>query len=298
MMLRHMKSMTGYGRGESVHDGLKIAVEASSVNRKQSEVVVNLPRELEALEPRIRGQINQRISRGRLTVRLSLQAAGDRSLAQARLNGTLAKAYAKELKRLAEEIGTSDTITLDTLLRLPGVVQSDDALADVQAFGPAVDSALARALDELIKMRSREGAHLSRDLRQRVAVARKAVAKVRKEAPLVAKRYRAQLIERVRLAGIENLEADDQRLLKEIVLFADRCDISEELTRLESHFSQFDEVIKSEEPVGRTLDFLVQEMNREVNTIGAKANDALVARAVVTLKAELERFREQVQNVE
>lgn len=154
------------------------------------------------------------------------------------------------------------------------------------------------ALAGLVKMREREGAHLSRDLAARVAVMRKSAAKIQGQAPRVQERYRAQLVEKIKAVGLETPPADDERLLKEVVLFADRSDISEELTRLQSHFQQFHDSLKSHEPVGRLLDFLAQEMNREVNTIGAKANDGLISREVVKLKAELEKFREQAQNVE
>jgi uncharacterized protein (TIGR00255 family) len=147
-------------------------------------------------------------------------------------------------------------------------------------------------------MREREGAHLMRDLSARASIMRRCVVKIQKQAPQTATRYRQQLIGRIKGAGFEAPALDDERLLKEVVLFADRSDISEELTRLQSHFQQFEDCRKSREPVGRTLDFLAQEMNREVNTIGSKANDALISREVVTLKAELERFREQAQNVE
>src|SRR5262249_25321791 len=163
---------------------------------------------------------------------------------------------------------------------------------------PTVEKALKKALTAMVKMREREGAHLGRDLDQRVAVMRKAVAQIRKHAPGVAQRYREQLVERIKSAGLEAPGTEDDRLLKEVVYFADRSDISEELTRLQSHFEQFADCRKSKEPVGRMLDFLAQEMNREANTIGSKANDSLISREVVTLKAELEKFREQAQNVE
>jgi len=140
--------------------------------------------------------------------------------------------------------------------------------------------------------------HLAKDLKSRITAMRKGVAKVQKEAPAMLERYREQLRERIRSAGLPLPPEEDERLQKEIIYFADRSDISEELTRLESHFQQFDECSKSEEPVGRTLDFLAQEMNREVNTIGSKANDSAISREVVLLKTELEKFREQVQNVE
>jgi uncharacterized protein (TIGR00255 family) len=147
-------------------------------------------------------------------------------------------------------------------------------------------------------MRVREGAHLAEDLAARVAVMSKCVARIERQSPKSAERYRRQLVERIQGAGLPAPGADDERLLKEVVLFADRSDISEELSRLRSHFKQFDDCVKSSEPVGRTLDFLAQEINREINTIGSKANDSLISREVVTLKAELEKFREQAQNVE
>jgi uncharacterized protein (TIGR00255 family) len=147
-------------------------------------------------------------------------------------------------------------------------------------------------------MRAREGTHLAKDLKARIGSMRKAVAKIQKEAPAMVERYREQLRERIKNAGLPLPSAEEERLQKEIIYFADRSDISEELTRLESHFKQYDECAKSTDPVGRTLDFLAQEMNREVNTIGSKATDSAITREVVLLKTELEKFREQVQNVE
>jgi len=293
-----MKSMTGYGRGECARDGFKITVELSSVNRKQSEISVYLPRELEPLESRVRDDINRRIARGRLTVKVSLHAADGAAPGRVRLNASLAKAYARELNRLAKELKLAGPVTLETLARAPGVLQTDDPLTDADAFWPVVEQALRPALAGLVKMREREGTHLAKDLQKRIAFLRKSVERVQKQAPEVVKRYQEQLRERIKNAGLEMPGVDDERLLKEVVYFADRSDISEELTRLQSHFQQFDDCVKAKEPVGRTLDFLAQEMNREVNTIGSKANDSVISRAVVTLKAELEKFREQVQNVE
>jgi len=290
--------MTGYGRGECSQDGFKITVELSSVNRKQSEISVALPREMEMLEASMRDVINRYIARGRLNVRVTLHTGASQVSARKHLNGPLAKAYARELSRLARQLRLPGTVTLDQLVRAPGVFQTDEQLAEDENFEPAVNEALRQALVQLVRMRVREGAHLAADLAQRVAIMRRATARVQKHAPTVARRYRAQLLERIRSAGLEAPGADDERLLKEVVYFADRSDISEELTRLQSHFQQFDDCHKSKEPVGRTLDFLAQEMNREVNTIGSKANDSLISREVVKLKAELERFREQAQNVE
>jgi uncharacterized protein (TIGR00255 family) len=293
-----MKSMTGYGRGDCSQDGFKITVEVSSVNRKQSEISVNLPRQMEMLEAQIRDLINQYVSRGRLTVRVGLHAGASKLSARMHLNVPLAKAYARELNRLSRQMKLPGPVTLDHLARAPGVFQTDEQIVEEEDFWPAVEKALRNALIALVKMREREGAHLAEDLAGRIAAMRRAVGQIQKHAPTVAERYRRQLIDRIKSSGLEAPGADDDRLLKEIVYFADRSDISEELTRLQSHFRQFEDGRRSREPVGRMLDFLAQEMNREVNTIGSKANDSLISRAVVTLKTELEKFREQAQNVE
>ena len=293
-----MKSMTGYGWGECSQKGYKVTVELSSVNRKQTEISISLPRELEVLEAQIRDEINRRVARGRMTTRVTLHAGEGREAARVRINQPLALVYARELRKLAKKLRLRDDLSLDLLLRAPGVLQTDSELGDAEAFWPAVNQSLQEALSMLVKMRTREGANLRKDVCARVNALRKAAARIRKSAPLVQERYREQLIERIKNAGLEDLQIDAERLLKEVVFFADRSDISEELTRLQSHFQQFDDCLKSTEPVGRTLDFLAQEMNREINTIGSKANDSLISREVVTLKAELEKFREQAQNVE
>jgi uncharacterized protein (TIGR00255 family) len=293
-----MKSMTGYGRGESARDGFKITVELGAVNRRQSEISLNLPRELEMLEAPVRDAINARVARGRVTARITIHAADGKLSARAHLNLRLAKAYATELGRLAKSLKISGEVSLDHIIRAPGVFQTDEDLVDAERIWPVVERALKQALTALVKMREREGAHLAQDLAARIGVMRASTARIQKQAPATSENYRRHLLERIRSAGIENIAPDDERLLKEIVLFADRADIAEELTRLQSHFKQFEHCRSSKEPVGRTLDFLAQEMNREINTIGSKANDPLISREVVTLKTELERFREQVQNVE
>jgi len=293
-----MKSMTGYGRGECARDGFKVTVELSSVNRKQAEIYANLPREMEMLEAPIRDTINRLVARGRVTARVSLHAGNGRLSARMHLNTPLAMAYARELNRLAKQLKLGGNVTLDHLVRAPGVFQTDEELAGAENLWPAVEKALTQALAALVKMREREGAHLAQDLAAHVGVMRQCVGRIQRQAPQATERYRQQLIERIKGAGLETPAPDDERLLKEVVFFADRSDISEELARLQSHFQQFEDCRKMKEPVGRTLDFLAQEMNREVNTIGSKANDTLISREVVTLKAELEKFREQAQNVE
>jgi len=292
-----MKSMTGYGRGEGARHGLKITVEVSSVNRKQTEVAVNLPRDLEVLEAQIRDEINRRVSRGRVTVRVALQGAPG-AAGKTRVDLALAKSYTRDLRRLGKELGLDDAITLDLLARLPGVVQPAEDISEAEELWPATSAALHAALDMMLQMRQREGAFLAKDLKKRITQMRRGVARVQRLVPQVVQHYRAQLLQRIQEAGLPAPGLDEERLLKEVFYFADRSDVTEELTRLQSHFQQFDDCFKSAEPVGRTLDFLSQEMNREINTLGAKASNSQISREVVHLKAELEKFREQVQNVE
>jgi uncharacterized protein (TIGR00255 family) len=292
-----MKSMTGYGRGEASREGIKITTEITSVNRKQSEITVYLPRELEPLEAQARAELNKRIARGRVTVKVGLHAA-EALPGQVEVNIAVARAYVDQLRKVARELKISDNISIETLVRLPGVLGAGDDVSEAEALWPVVEKALAAAMESLIKMRVKEGAHLMKDLQGRIKVMRKGVATIKAVAPEMVKRYREALQQRITNAGLPLPAEEDERLLKEVVYFADRSDISEELARLQSHFKQFEDCVKSEEPVGRTLDFLAQEMNREINTIGSKAQDSEIAREVVQFKAELEKFREQVQNVE
>ncbi len=289
--------MTGYGRGEASRDGIKITTEITSVNRKQSEITVYLPREIEPLEAQARAELNKRIARGRVTVKVGLHAA-EALPGQVEVNTAVAKAYVDGLRKLARELKIDDKISLEALVRLPGVLGAGDDISEAEKLWPVLEQALAAALDALVKMRLKEGAHLAKDLQGRIKVMRKGVATIKAAAPEMVKRYREQLQQRIANAGLPLPTEEDERLLKEVVYFADRSDISEELARLQSHFKQFDDCAKTEEPIGRTLDFLAQEMNREINTIGSKAQDSEIAREVVQFKAELEKFREQVQNVE
>ena len=288
--------MTGYGRGEADVAGAKFSVEVSSVNRKQSEVVVSLARDLAALEPRIRQAINAQVARGRTTVSVAHHdgANGTRKLA---LDTSLARSYHEAMRALQAELGAPGEITIASILQAPGVMRLSDDAVDAEIAWPAVEQALAVALTDFIGMRETEGAHLAADLTARLEVLRAELAQVRRLHPAVSARYRATLHKRIEEAGVA-LALDDERLLKEVSLFADRCDVSEELTRLESHLAQFAGHLTKTEPVGRTLEFIAQEIGRELNTLGAKANDAAISQHVVAGKAELEKIREQIQNLE
>jgi uncharacterized protein (TIGR00255 family) len=287
--------MTGYGRGTAMFEGRQLAVELSSVNRKQAEITLSLPRPLLELEPRMRDEINAHISRGRLTVAVGLHAKSGAK--GGGINVAAAKRYRDELKALRKELKIEGEITLDQVLRGPGVLDSETVEMETEAAWPALKKALRAALDQFVKMRKTEGEALAADLRKRVLAIQKQVKTIGVLAPKVMEHHRGTLLERAAKASLE-IDASDERLLKEIVFFADRSDISEELTRLRSHLDQFFGQLAKDEPVGRTLDFLLQEMFRETNTIGNKANFLAISQIVVGMKTELEKLREQVQNIE
>jgi uncharacterized protein (TIGR00255 family) len=287
--------MTGYGRGTATFEGRQLAVELSSVNRKQAEISLSLPRALLELEPRVRDEINAHISRGRLTVAVGLHAKeGEKKSA---INVAAARAYRDQLEAMRTSLKLAGEITLDQVLRGPGVLDSETAEIETDAAWPALKKALKIALEQFVKMRKSEGEALAADLRKRVLAIQKNVKTVGVLAPKVMEHHRGTLLDRAAKAGLE-IESSDERLLKEIVFFADRSDISEELTRLRSHLDQFFAQLAKDEPVGRTLDFLLQEMFRETNTIGNKANFLAISQIIVGMKTELEKLREQVQNIE
>jgi uncharacterized protein (TIGR00255 family) len=288
--------MTGYGRGEIDHNGTKFSVELNSVNRKQSDIVVNLPRDLAELEPRIRQTINENISRGRTNVIVTLHdgANGARKLA---LDTELARSYHEAMLELQKELDAPGEITIGTILQAPGVMRLPEQTINAEEAWSPIDRALRAALADLIKMREREGKHLAKDLIHRLKAMRKNLKEIRALHSDVVKKYRAVLLDRMEKAKLP-IATDDERLVKEITFFADRSDVSEELTRLESHLAQFAHHLRKNEPVGRTLEFITQEIFRELNTLGAKANDAAISQRVVACKAELEKIREQILNLE
>ena len=291
-----MKSMTGFGRAEIVHGGRKFRAEVASVNRKQTDIVVNLPRELAELEPQVRALVGRAVSRGRINVYIALELAGEQHGALM-VDHDLAKQYRDALAELSEELGTELELTGTDLLRAPGVLTVADSTLEVDAVWPSIEKLVRKAMTELIKMRRAEGKHLQEDLGEKLAALQAEVEAVRELAPGVIETHRANLRRRLAEGGVE-IDLSDERILKEIGLFSDRSDITEETTRLASHFKQMAKYLKSKEPVGRAMDFLAQEMNRELNTIGSKANNAAIAQHIVNAKTELEKMREQVQNVE
>lgn len=291
-----MHSMTGFGRGEAVADGVIWRVELSSVNRKQLELVIHLPRELTELETPLRSKLAEKLSRGR--VQLSVHAdRGVASSAVLRVDESLAKQYATALQRAAVSLGISPDFSASDMTRWPGVFSLEQSEFTAEEALPHVEKAVSAALTQMLAMRRAEGANLKADIHARLDLLQSMLATAQELAPQVIERYRDALRQRLADAGLP-LPLDDERLLKEIGLFADRCDISEEQTRAASHIAQFRAYMESGEPVGRSLDFLSQELFREFNTMGSKANHASLAQLVVRAKTELEKIREQVQNIE
>ena len=288
--------MTGFGRGSAATDTWQATIEISSVNRKQAEVVVQAPRELSELDARIRKAVLAVVSRGRIQVAINLERSSG-STSAIRVDSALAKSFATAFAELGKTVGHELLPTAADYLRHPGIISTGSGEIDCEAAWAAIEPALTDALTQLAAMRETEGSHLKADFLARLETLITFAGKIALEAPGRAIRQRELLAKRLREAGLE-LDPGDERVAKELALFADRCDVSEELTRLDSHFSKFREYLDAAEPPGRALDFLCQELFREFNTIGSKANDASIAQTIVEAKTELEKIREQVQNVE
>ncbi len=296
VQLSRMHSMTGFGRGFSATDAWQATVEISAVNRKQAEVVLQAPRELTELDARVRKAVLGVVSRGRIQVSVKLDPAGG-SESGFRINTELALAFSKASGQLGRTVGYPVLPTAADFLRQPDVMAIGSGDIDPDTAWSAIEPALTDALSQLTAMRSSEGEHLKDDFLTRLATLVSFRDKIAGEAPGRVVRQRELLTKRLREAGLD-LDPADERVVKEIAIFADRCDVSEELTRLDSHFAKFREYLSATEPPGRALDFLCQELFREFNTIGSKANDAVIAQTVVEAKTELEKIREQVQNIE
>jgi uncharacterized protein (TIGR00255 family) len=293
-----MQSMTGFGRGTHVTEHWQATVEASAINRKQVEIVTNLPRALQCLESNVRQSTLPRISRGRvqLTIRLEKSSTDDGS--QIRINPALAKSLEAAFSELSKTIGRELRPSAADFAKYPGILETNDLdQIEPELAWRIIDPALNQALRDMNAMRNAEGNHLKLDFIQRLQTLADLTGSISQQAPYRPQRQRELLQKRLSEIGI-HLEEHDERLAKELALFADRCDISEELTRLDSHFAKFHEYLNSTEATGRQLDFLCQELFREFNTIGSKANDAQIAQTVVEAKTEIEKIREQVQNIE
>jgi uncharacterized protein (TIGR00255 family) len=291
-----MHSMTGFGRGSATADEGTATVEISCVNRKQAEVVIQSARELAELEPKIRKAVLNTISRGRIQISIQFERP-PADAAPVRVDLRLVDALEEAFEKISTHRGRKIAPDASDFLRTPGIIRIEDGGISAEAAWSPVERALEVAIGQVLDMRKAEGDDLARDLSARLDVLDKTATAIATLAPGRPERYRDQLFKRLRDAGLE-LDLQDDRVLRELSVFADRCDVSEEITRLDSHFRKFRDYMAGEEPAGRPLDFLCQEIHREFNTIGSKASDAAIAQHVVEAKTELEKIREQVQNVE
>lgn len=291
-----IKSMTGYGKAEAALAGGRIVVEIRSVNHRYGEIFVKIPRPLMMFENEVRKSVANRLKRGKIEVFVQQDvSAGPGTLPV--LNLPLARVYYEAFHQLKEELGLHDPVTLSLIASQRDVLGTGSGEEQAESLSEELLAVVGAAVDSLDAMRMREGAALREDLAGRRETLSVLMARVVERAPQVVIEAGKKLKDRVeQLAGESGI--DEGRMAQEIALMADRGDITEELVRFDSHLQQFDETLLIEEPVGRKLDFLLQELNREVNTIGSKANDAEIATVVVQLKAELEKIREQIQNIE
>lgn len=291
-----MNSMTGFGAASASLKRCSLRVEVGGVNRKQTEIAISLPRAWAELETRVREMVAAPVSRGRVNVSISLQSSSGGAI-PLQLHAEKLADLRMHLLSLAASLEQPVQPTLDALIRLGIIAEESEADISAEEAWQAIQPALEEALQKFCSLRATEGENMKRDLLSRIDTLRRLRSEIKAQAATVPAHYREMLLKRLQEANLP-FPADDERIIKEIALFADRCDVSEELTRLGSHLDQFCRLCDSAEPVGRTLDFLCQEIFRELNTTGSKANDAALAQLVVTAKTELEKIREQVQNIE
>lgn len=291
-----LRSMTGFGGAELTTPAGRYIVEIRSLNHRFLEVLVRLPRELSSFEDRIRTLVQGRVLRGRVEVAIIRENYGKRARS-VKVDVDLAKTFItalNDLKRALELTGTPD---LSMLVGLPDLIKIEEQKEDLEESWPAVATGVGQAMDRLVGMRGTEGARLAQDLESRTERLRERVDEIERRTPLVVREYAARLTRRIgELVG--TLPVDEGRIATEVAMFADRCDITEEITRFRSHLAQTRQTIHGEGAVGRTLEFIVQELGREANTMGSKANDLEITRTVIAIKGELESLREQIQNVE
>lgn len=291
-----IKSMTGYGAAKGVSGAIDITVELKSVNNRYLDCNIRLPRVYTAVEDSLKALVTRRISRGKVDVYLNVDSS-KAEFVTIQINKPVADAYMTVLRKLSEEYGLSGDVSAIDLTRFPDVLHLEKSETDTEVLFNDIRAVMTQALTDFDAMRTHEGENLSADILQRLAEIERLTLKAEECSPKSVADYRAKLENRMSEV-LQSKEIDTSRILMEAAIFADRVAISEETVRLKSHIEQLRLMLKSAEPVGRKLDFLIQELNREANTIGSKGNDAEMARIVVDLKSEIEKIREQVQNIE
>ncbi len=290
-----IKSMTGFGRGKYENEGRTYTIEIKAVNHKYSDISIKMPRFFNSLEDAIRKKISSVISRGKIDVYITFENYSAKGT-NIRLNKELAKTYIDELKALAEETGIQNNINVMELAKFPEVLKLDEDSQE-EIIGKELNIALEEALEKFIQMKEIEGAKLVEDIEKRIENVQTKVEEISNYSSNLIQEYIVRLEARVKELLNTDI-VDENRLAQEIVIYSDKCSIEEELTRLRSHIAQFKRLLKETSPIGKKFDFLVQEMNRETNTIGSKANCLEITNRVIDIKTELENIREQIQNIE
>lgn len=289
--------MTGYGRGENVKDGRKFTVEIRSVNHRYNDITIKMPRAMNYIEDIVKKKLTQQISRGKTDVYIFFETLSKDDI-NISLNEALVDAYIEKLSYIKQKYDLKDDISLSLLMGIDDIVTVEKNIIDkdiiIETLMPAVDTALT----EFIKLRQTEGMALKKDIIVKLENMINLVNQIKDRSPKVVIEYRDKLQARLNELLTGNNQIDELRLITEITIFADRCSVDEEITRLLSHISQVKSILDEQEAVGRKLDFLVQEMNREANTIGSKSNDIEITQITVDLKSEIEKIREQIQNIE
>ncbi|WP_129726823.1 MULTISPECIES: YicC/YloC family endoribonuclease [Bacillaceae] len=289
-----VSSMTGFGRAKAGH-ATHVTVEMKSVNHRFLEMSIRLPKGMMRFEDMIRKKIGERIRRGRLEVSVTFEGE-ELSARRLHVDWDLLEQYKKAMEETKHRFQMPEAITVQQLFMMPEVASIEETESLNDEFEESLQEAVEAAVTMLGRMRDTEGERLHNDVQQRLSDIEGCVNAIIPHAPTVVQKYRERL--EAKLKEVYNHDLDEQRLLTEIVLYADRCDIHEELVRLKSHLEQFHETLMDQEPIGRKLEFIVQEMHREMNTIGSKANDLTISKYVVDMKNHVEKIREQVQNIE
>lgn len=292
-----LKSMTGYGKGETKRDGYHITAELKTVNHRYSNIYIHIPGYLSALESTLHKLVKDKVDRGRVDLYLNIDEDTTEVRHEPQINVQLARRYYIELKALQETLGIDQEVSIDTLVHLPEVLKVKEAEEDEELLYGLVTETVEKALESLLQMRTHEGEELQRDLVQRLDMIEREVGEIATREPRVIEEFRTRMRDRLREL-MEDKIVDETRLAMEIAILAERSSINEELVRLRSHIGQFRLNMTKDEPVGRKLDFIAQEMYREANTIGSKAIDSEIVNCVVTIKSEVDKIREQIQNVE
>ncbi|MCX7773914.1 MAG: YicC family protein [Clostridia bacterium] len=290
-----LRSMTGFGHCEYTENDITFTIEIKTVNHRYSDIFLRMPKQISSLEDKVRSLVSSKVQRGKIDIYITYDNKSSH-VQEVMLDEKLAKAYCDALKKIAESLGLRDDISASSLARFPDILKVEKQDND-DIIGEILEKAVQKALDVLLDMRVKEGEKLKVSLLGNLTAIETYMNKIKVKAPVVVKEYKEKLESRLsELIDIQRV--DPARIATEVAIFADKCSIDEELVRLKSHITQMREMLNGGSPVGKKADFLIQEMNREVNTIGSKASDLEITQNVVELKSEIEKLREQIQNIE